>query len=297
MAGALRRAGAFHSRFCYPDGTNVSIIDGRVLYGRGIHAVGLPGLLQAESASGYVRAVAGSSIEIKRPASNGVVFAPQTYRYIRNGLGPVVSGGPEQVPLDGQASVLSAGGFTAALSAFTGVCPLHEDCHWGYERLQHVEIHHRDHGVLVGGGQSQGPEMAFLSSGGVYLADEAHLEESGQRLTLDYSWGQAVVEVSEEGGGFAVNIEVASSGSARMLLPVLKGWLADESGNMPETGKVNSLERGGISIKLEPAAELVYPVKPWYTYHPKGEAAEGSWRYGLVWEGSGKLKVRLAVSD
>jgi hypothetical protein len=293
---ALRRAGAFHSRFSYPDGSLVSVIDGRVLYGGGIRTTGLVGLVQAHSAAGYVSKVAGSAKGFGRPMSNASVFVPQSYRLIVNGLGPVVEGEPDVVPLGEVASVIESGNFTAVSSALTGACELHQNCHWGYERLQHLEVHHRRSGVVIGGGQSQGPEMAFLNSGGVHLADSAAQEEGGRRLRLEYPWGEAVIGISARGGGLEVAIDVSARGPVRMLLPVLRGWIAAD-GREPEAGKVDALEAGGVCLRAEPRAELVYPLKPWYTYSPEGRSPEGMWRYGLGWESEGDLHVKLQLLD
>jgi hypothetical protein len=295
VSDVLRRAGAFHSRFVYPDGTPVSVVDGRVLYHSGPGAAGLPGLIQAESASGYIEKVASSPKAFGRPVSNSSVFVPQAYRLISNGLEPVVEGEPDKVPLGDVASIIEGGNFTAVLSAMTGACDLHEDCHWGYERLQHLEIHRNGSGVVIGGGQSQGEAMAFLVSGGVHLATSACLEEAGRRLRLEYSWGEAVLEVSGSDGGVEVSIEVSSRAPVRMLLPVLRNWL--EADGERETGKVSALQAEGVSLRIEPEAELVFPLKPWFTYSPKGEGPESGWRYGLAWSAERKLKVSLSLRD
>jgi hypothetical protein len=34
-------------------------------------------------------------------------------------------------------------------------------------------------------------------------------------------------------------------------------------------------------------------LKPWFPYHPKGEAGKEIWRYGLAWQGRGSLKAKL----
>jgi hypothetical protein len=283
----LRRAGAFHSRFVYPDGTLVSVIDGRVLYGHsGVNALGLPGLLQAASAGPYLQAVAGSRHPFAAASGNNLTLLPQVYRMLRAGVGVAVPGDVARVPLEGRANLLTRGPFTVALSALTG----HAENRWGYDRLQHVEVHHPAGGVLVGGGLSRGPEMAFLSDGEHFLATEAELESGGAALRLTYPWGAATIDVSDDAAP-TVEIDAAGEGALRLILPVMKGWF-DAREDAPKD-EVTVLKGRDVSLRLEPAATLVWPAKPWYPYHPEGVAPEHIWRYGLKWTGRGRVKVRL----
>ena len=77
-----------------------------------------------------------------------------------------------------------------------------------------------------------------------------------------------------------------------MLLPLPREWVeADEASSPGES--VSHLKGRGVSLSVEPPAELVFPVKPWFPYHKEGEAPEGEWRYGLAWDAENELNVRL----
>ncbi|MCX7805100.1 MAG: hypothetical protein N3A38_07920 [Planctomycetota bacterium] len=292
-AGVLRRAGAFHSRFTYPDGTGVSIIDGRVLYhGGSVAALGLPGLLQTESGARCVEMVAASPYGIGPIAnSNGVTFVPQVYRMLREGVRRSVPGAHGGVPLGDRVAVLTAGPFTAVLSGLLGS----STSHWGYDRLQHIEVHHRERGVLLGGGLSKGPDMAFLSGNGGFLAAASRLDEGGRTIGLTYPWGEATIGAETSLGKLIVNIEAhaAGGGELNMLLPIPSTWF-----DRPFEGEgeraISGLRGGGmVALRVEPEATLRYPVKPWFPYHPKGEAPKDIWRWGLAWRGRGRISVRL----
>jgi hypothetical protein len=287
-AEVLRRAGAFHSRFVYPDGTLVSIIDGRVLYHGGhLQDLGLAGLLQAESAAAYVETLAASRCPFGPVSGNGVTFMPQVYRMLREGVRVAAPGAAGRVPLGERVAMHSAGAFTAALSGLLGSV----ENRWGYDRLQHLEVHHREAGVLLGGGLSRGPELAFLAGDGGHLATGSRLEAGGRALRLAYPWGEARIEVEPLAGGLAVSLEArAGKGELTMLLPVLAGWFE----GAPEAGaKVAGLRGKGAAIRVEPEATLRFPLKPWFPYHPEGESSAGMWRWGLAWQGRGSLKARL----
>ena len=193
----LKRALEFHMHFTYPDGSGVAAVDGRVRYGPGISATGLPGFVPFPRGRRFVRFLvdrlcernpqggltphlASAAMCLTDGAEAAIPQEQGDYASVHNGHGLVRRRGPWSVCLSGYLTP-------------TEELPLSSRVRWHKDRQNYVGIWHRDVGLVVGGGSSKKqPEFStFEVIAGRTMrweADEAELvcEHDGDVLRLKY---------------------------------------------------------------------------------------------------------------
>lgn len=285
---ALQAATDFHTTFTYPDGAVVETIDGRVKYHPEISQFGWPSFSLFPRGRRYVSFL----LEVLRPERDLAVcqggLLPTAYHH-------VVEGDQEPLPLDQEsfrsvyrdwAIVCQERPWFACLSAFTGPAA---NSRWGQDRQSFLSLWHRDHGLLIGGGNSkEQPEWSSFVADGRYLPDRARLVGDGCGVALAYGNVYCLLELEMEPGSVTITGQ-AEKGSAvqQLVLNIKRGQtlrtatglqtvLAETPVNWDTRQLGEWLHVGGWRIELPHGARLQWPSVAFNPYAADGAAPHGA---------------------
>ena len=295
---ALEKAAEFHQTFCYPDGTLVETVDGRVRYHSNLTLIGWPGFLCTPKGRKLARLMA-SQLQLERDfvSFQGGAIASTIQHWTEDESAPINLDQPAfQIRFRKQASILRNGKWFACLSAFQ-TPPVNS--RWGLDRQSFFSLWQDKKRLLVGGGNAkEQPEFSSFLAAGRYLPDQVELSGDGSSLSLHY--GPVCCTLSCQ----LVNDQVFLRGEAQNGPALQQLMLQIKAGNRirrsngeetilslehpiywrsQELGSILKLD--GCNIHLPPCTEFRWPIFPFNPY-----AADGAAHFG---EETGLLSTRL----
>jgi hypothetical protein len=320
---ALRRATDFHKHFTWPDGTPVETINGRNRHW-GVSAWGHFGFTHWPDGRRYAAFLADFFMAGKLASRNLGRIAQSALYYHEGATAPIPQ---EQARFAYQmkvnAGIRKTGPWTVCLS---GLIDTPIDSQFTLDRQSHVSIYHEKLGLIVTGANSKRqPELAtFLDKSKdrittIPLSSRLRMSPSplpspaggegtdkGDRLGLGYSTFFAEAEVpTPTAERMPFRFAITETAPNRLQDAQLNLQLCLKAGEALETAKTKialdekRIELGpeeiggwirhhGWTLRVDPAARLVWPVLP---FNPYRNAPETELRYAV-----GVLSVPVKVA-
>ncbi|MBI2297766.1 MAG: hypothetical protein HYU66_02225 [Armatimonadetes bacterium] len=281
---ALRRAGSFHRLMQYPDGSLVSLVDGRVRHHPRRTAFGVPGLALSPDGRGYLGILEQGRLPFACEG-NGYTALGSALLHLEDQPLPVERAAGDLA--DGQARIALRGDWTVAGSAFTGETTASN--RWWQDRAQHLEVHHAGLGLVIGGGNSKGDPalcQARFKVGheeGGYYATSAKLVDDAEALLAvrtSYPRGDVLWRVLAECDGLAVEASAEGEGTCTVSLQL---WanpgdalaIGEERlvlGAEPVARHTGTFTLGGVAFEGPAHGVLAWPLVPFNPYTADGSA-------------------------
>jgi hypothetical protein len=321
---ALRRATDFHKHFTWPDGTPVETINGRNRHwdvspwGHFGFSHWPDGRRYAEFLAGFFTADKASSPTPRIRNRHQLGRLAQSALYYHEGpTAPIPHDLPRFVyPMKVPASIRKTGPWTVCLS---GLIDRPIDSQFTLDRQGHISIYHQKLGLIVTGANSKHqPELAtFMDkskdrittiplSSRLRLATASPAGEArGDRLGLGYHTFFAEVEVpTPTDARLPFRFAITETGPNRLQDAQLNLQLCLKAGETLETAKTKIVldekrieltgeqvggwvRHRGWTLRVDPAARLVWPVLP---FNPYRNAPETELRHAV-----GVLSVPVKV--
>ncbi len=306
---ALRRATDFHKHFTWPDGTPVETINGRNRHW-GVSPWGHFGFTHWPDGRRYAAFLAGFFAG-RRLSGRDLGRLAQSALYCHEGPTEPI---PQELPRSAyrmkvNAGIRKTGPWVVCLS---GLIDTPIDSQFTLDRQGHLSIYHEKLGLIVTGANSKHqPELAtFLEKTRdrvttVPLSSRLRTGDDRDRLGLGYSTFFAEVEVPTPGEDrVPFRFAITETGRGRLQDVRLNLQLVLKSGETLETAKTKlvldekRVELGpeqiggwarhrGWTLRVDPAARLVWPVMP---FNPYRNAPETELRHAV-----GVLSVPVTV--
>lgn len=293
---ALKRAGRFHRLSQYPDGSLVSVIDGRVRYHARRPLFGLPGLACTDDGRAYLGTWQRGALPIACEANGWTALGSCLVHLDDEPVAPNPAEGDIE---PNRVRIVRHGPWTIVGSALCGQAE--RSNRWWSDRAQHFEIHHADRGLVVGGGNSKADPALSLArfklgdaEGDHYAVDAELLADSTAVLALrtEYPTGQVTWRVLADGDGLVIEASAAGSGDCTVSFQLWAnpGDLLLLSGHRilddtPVAVPTQSFELRGVRFSGPSVAVLAWPVLPFNPYAADGaadlEEAVATWSFPL----------------
>src|SRR5262249_51217042 len=306
---ALRRATDFHKHFTWPDGTPVETVNGRNRHWA-VSPWGHFGFTHWPDGRRYAAFLPGSSADRKLP-SRELGRIAQSALYCHEGPTAAI---PQELPrsvyrMKVNAGIRKTGPWLVCLS---GLIDTPIDSQFTLDRQGHLSIYHEKLGLIVTGTNSKRqPELAtFLEKTKdrvttIPLSSRLRMSDERDRLGLGYHTFFAEAEVprpTEDQLKF--RFAITETGRGRLQDVRLNLQLVLQEGQTLQTAKrkvvlgEKRVELGpdeiggwirhrGWTLKVDPAARLVWPVLP---FNPYRNAPETSLSHAV-----GVLSVQVKV--
>ncbi len=306
---ALRRATDFHTHFTWPDGTPVETVNGRNRHW-GVSAWGHFGFSHWPDGRRYAEFLTGF-FQPGRVSGRDLGRLAQSALYYHEGpTAPIPQEQPRSVyQMKVPAGIRKTGPWTVCLS---GLIDTPIDSQFTLDRQGHLSIYHDKLGLIVTGANSKSqPELATFvdrTKDRVFtipFSSRLRLGDDRDRLGLGYHTFFAEAEVptpSEDHLPF--RFAITETGRGRLQDAQLNLQLCLKAGETLETAKTKVvlseqrvelgpdqiggwLRHRGWTLRVDPAARLVWPVLP---FNPYRNAPETDLRYAV-----GALSVPVKV--
>ncbi len=305
---ALRRATDFHKNFTWPDGTPVETINGRNRHWA-VSPWGQFGFTHFPDGRRYAAFLAGffgkqniRSRELGRLAQSALY-------YHEGPTAPI----PQELPessyrMKVNAGIRKTGPWTVCMSGLTDF-PI--DSQFTLDRQGHISIFHEKIGLIVTGANSKyQPELATfvektpLPKGGegvrvrtIPLNTRLRMSDDRDRLGLGYDVFFAEAEIPKPTAEkLPLQFHIVESGPGRLRDVTLNLQLVLKAGETLETAKTKFVLDGkrleltpeqiggwirhrGWTMKVDPAARLVWPILP---FNPYRNAPETDMRHAVA---------------
>lgn len=295
---ALEKAAEFHQTFCYPDGTLVETVDGRVRYHSHLSLIGWPGFLCTAKGRRLARLLA-ENLQAGRDITSfqGGSIASTIHHWNEDNAAPINLDQPSfSINYRNSAAIFRNDKAFACLSAFQSA-PV--NTRWGLDRQAFFSLWLEKLGLLVGGGNSkEQPEFSSFLAAGKFIPEQAELSEDGQRLMLHYGPVCCTLTCQVEKDRILLQAEAQNGPALQQLMLRLKEGNRIRFSNGKET--ILSLENAvsfrpqefgtlleldDCTLHLPPNTSFRWPVYPFNPY-----AADGAAGFG---EENALLSVRL----
>ncbi len=286
---ALERAAEFHQNFCYPDGTLIETIDGRVKYHSHLTLFGWPGFF-CTAKGRRLAALQAGHLQADRDFSRyqGGAIASNIVHWSDEETAPInLDQKAFQVRFGEHAAILRQGPWFACLSAFQAP-PVNS--RWGQDRQGFFSLWQEKNKLLLGGGNSKDqPEYSSFVAAGRFIPDQVELLPDGCSLALHYGpicctlscqiTAEKVILRSEAKNGPArqqlviqlkegQRIRRQSGEETELSLSHPIYWQAQELGE--------TLAFDGCRLHLPPGTEFRWPLFAFNPYSADGAADIGS---------------------
>ncbi len=282
---ALEKAAEFHQTFCYPDGTLVETVDGRVRYHSNLVLMGWPGFMCTPKGRKLARLMAGNLQPGRDMVSfQGGSIASTIHHWDESESEPINLDQPAfHINYRKKAAIIRNDNAFACLSAFQA-SPV--NTRWGLDRQAFFSLWLDKLRLLVGGGNSkEQPEFSSFLAAGKYLPDQVELSEDGNSLILNYDPVICTLACQMEKDKIRLQAEAQNGPALQQLMLRLKEGnrirfsngkeiiLSPEhpvSFRPQELGTI--LELDGCTIHLPPNTHFRWPVYPFNPYAADGAA-------------------------
>lgn len=286
---ALEKSAEFHQTFCYPDGTLVETVDGRVRYHSHLSLFGWPGFLCTPKGRRLTRLMA-ENLQAGRDITNfqGGSIASAIQHWKENDSESINLDQPAfQINYRNKATIFRNENAFACLSAFQAA-PVNN--RWGLDRQSFFSLWLDKLRLLVGGGNSkEQPEFSSFLAAGKFIPDQAELSEDGSCLNLHYGPVTCSLSCKMEKDRIRLQAEAQNGPALQQLMLQLKAGSRLRLSNGKETilslehpvswrpqELGNILELDGCTIHLPPNTHFRWPVFPFNPYAADGAAGFGA---------------------